>query len=89
MRATIILLLLQMGGAMSPILLAPDRIFAQFPWQLTLEGQYVVKDIILIAAGLVIGATVRGGGLTSDPVVLRESLRRKTQEIRALFASQK
>ena len=43
------------------------------------------KDIILISAGLVIAATVRGGGLTADPVVFSESLKRKTTEIRALF----
>lgn len=85
MRATVLLLLAQMAGAMSPIVLAPDRMWASFPFVFTLEGQYVVKDIILISAGLVIGATVRGGGLTSDPVLLKESLKRGTQEIRALF----
>ncbi|MBZ0289625.1 MAG: DoxX family protein [Anaerolineae bacterium] len=65
-RAIILLLLMQMGGAMSPILLSPDRIWNVFPFALTLEGQYVVKDIILISAGLVIGATVRGGHLTAE-----------------------
>jgi uncharacterized membrane protein YkgB len=66
MRATILLLLMQMGGAMSPVILRPDLIFSAFPYGLTLEGQYVIKDIILISAGLVIGATVRGGSLTSE-----------------------
>jgi uncharacterized membrane protein YkgB len=87
MRLTVILLLGQMAGAMSPIILAPDRIWATFPFVFTLEGQYVVKDIILISAGLVIGATVRGGGLISSPVLLKESLNRRTQEIRAIFAN--
>ncbi|MBZ0304632.1 MAG: hypothetical protein K8I82_01065 [Anaerolineae bacterium] len=67
-RATILLLLAQMGGAMSPIILAPDRIFNTFPYSFTLEGQYVVKDIVLISVGIVIWATVRGGGLSSKPV---------------------
>jgi uncharacterized membrane protein YkgB len=84
-RLTLLLLLAQMGGAMSPIILRPDLIFTNFPYGLTLEGQYVIKDIILISAGLVIGATARGGGLTADPIVLKESLKRGTQEIRALF----
>lgn len=84
-RLTIILLLLQMGGAMSPLLLAPDRIWVQFPFQWTLEGQYVFKDIILISAGLVIAATVRGGGLVADPSALAKNLQRKTQEIRAVL----
>jgi uncharacterized membrane protein YkgB len=55
-RVTIALMLLQMGGAMSPIFLAPEMIFQQFPFVWTLEGQYVFKDIILIAAGIVISA---------------------------------
>lgn len=84
-RLVVLMLLFQMGGAMSPIILAPDRMWASFPFVFTLEGQYVVKDIILISAGLVIGATVRGGGLTSDPVLIKESLKRGTQEIRAMF----
>jgi uncharacterized membrane protein YkgB len=82
-RVVILLLLAQMGGAMSPLVLAPDRLWVQFPFQWSLEGQYVFKDIILIAAALVIGATVRGGGLTSDPVLYRQSLVRRTQELRA------
>lgn len=82
-RITILLLLAQMGGAMSPIVLTPDRIFTHFPYALTLEGQYVIKDIILISAALVIGATVRGGNLISDPSMLVKEIKRKTQEIRA------
>lgn len=64
-RITVALMLLQMGGAMSPLVLRPDLIFAQFPYAFTLEGQYVVKDIILISAALVVAATIRGGRLTT------------------------
>ena len=62
-RIVLIMLLLQMAGAMSPLILAPERLWDTFPLIWTLEGQYVFKDIILISAGLVIGATHRGGGL--------------------------
>ena len=34
-------------------------------------GQYIVKNLVLISAALVIGATVRGGGLISDPLQRR------------------
>jgi uncharacterized membrane protein YphA (DoxX/SURF4 family) len=64
-RAVLIMLLLQMAGAMSPLILAPERLWEIFPLVWTLEGQYVFKDIILISAGLVIGATHRGGGLSA------------------------
>ncbi|MBC7810725.1 MAG: hypothetical protein H7175_06235 [Burkholderiales bacterium] len=84
-RITIILLLGQMAGAMSPIVLRPDLIFTHFPYALTLEGQYIIKDIILISAGLVVGATVRGGGLVADPSALAASLKRRTVEVRSLL----
>lgn len=63
-RATVILMLMQMGGAMSPLVLRPDLVFANFPYGWTLVGQYIFKDIILISAGLVILATARGAALT-------------------------
>jgi len=33
----------------------------------SLEGQYIIKNVVLVAAALVIGATVRGGRLTAEP----------------------
>src|SRR5215207_7723510 len=67
MRLTILLLYLQMPGTISPVFLRPDLVFTQFPFGLTLAGQYIVKNMVLISAALVIGATVRGGGLHDDP----------------------
>jgi putative oxidoreductase len=34
----------------------------------TLEGQYVLKDLIIVGAALVMAATVSGGRLTSERV---------------------
>jgi uncharacterized membrane protein YkgB len=59
LRTTILLLFLQMPGTLSPVVLLPDRVFTHVPWGLTLEGQYIVKNLILIAAAIVIGSTVR------------------------------
>ncbi|MDX1994492.1 MAG: hypothetical protein SF029_19070 [bacterium] len=59
-RVTIFLMLMQMGGAMSPLILRPDLIFTTFP-AYTLVGQYIVKDFILVAAALVLFVGVRGG----------------------------
>jgi uncharacterized membrane protein YkgB len=70
MRLTILLLFLQMPGTISPVFLRPDLVFHQFPFVLTLEGQYIVKNMVLISAALVVGSTVRGGGLTSSPHAL-------------------
>lgn len=67
MRTTILLLFLQMPGTISPIVLNPDAVWEIFPYGLTLEGQYIVKNLIIISAALVIGATVRGGQLQAEP----------------------
>lgn len=68
MRFTLLLLFVQMLGTMSPIFLFPDEVFTRIPYAPTLEGQYIFKNLVLISAGIVIGATVRGGGLVSDPM---------------------
>jgi uncharacterized membrane protein YphA (DoxX/SURF4 family) len=68
MRITLLLLFLQMPGTALPIVVLPDAVWTHFPYALTLEGQYIVKNLVLIGAGLVLGATVRGGGLTAEPV---------------------
>ena len=58
-RAAIFLLLLQMPGTMLPLILLPDICFLSIPFGLTLEGQYIIKNLILISAAIVIGGTVR------------------------------
>lgn len=66
LRVTILLLFLQMPGTALPLLILPEKVWTVFPFGLTLEGQYIVKNLVLIGAGLVIGATVRGGKILSD-----------------------
>ena len=62
MRATLLLLWIQMLGTITPIFLFPELVFTRVPYAPTLEGQYIIKNVVLVSAGLVIGATVRGGG---------------------------
>ena len=59
MRTTLLLLFLQMPGTALPLLLRPDGVWNYFPFGLTLEGQYIVKNLVLIGGGLVLGGTVR------------------------------
>ena len=61
MRVTLLLLFLQMPGTMLPLVVKPDAVWTSFPFGLTLEGQYIVKNLVLIGAGLALGGTVRGG----------------------------
>ena len=57
-RISIFLLFLQMPGTFLPLVLLPEICFTNFPFGLTLEGQYIIKNLIIISAGLVIGGTV-------------------------------
>lgn len=67
MRLTLLLLFVQMLGTITPLFLFPGETFSRFPWAPTLEGQYIIKNIVLVSAAIVLGATVRGGQLTAEP----------------------
>ena len=67
LRATLFLLFLQMLGTITPLILFPDQTFVRFPYAPTLEGQYIIKNMVLISAALVVGSTVRGGRIVAEP----------------------
>ncbi len=58
-RVSIFLLFIQMPGTFLPLILLPEICFNNFPFGLTLEGQYIIKNLIIISAALVVGSTVR------------------------------
>jgi uncharacterized membrane protein YkgB len=58
-RASIALLALQMPGTFLPLVLLPEVCFTKIPWVPSLEGQYIIKNLVLIAAALAVGGTVR------------------------------
>lgn len=62
MRVAIWLLAIEFVGILAPLVLLPGRLFGGPDGAPTLEGQYVLKDVILVTAGMVIAAvTFRGG----------------------------
>ena len=53
-----VLLFLQMSGSFLPLLILPEITFQNSnPFLPTLEGQYIIKNIIIITAALMIGRT--------------------------------
>ncbi len=60
-RFALILLFMQIPGTFLPLFLLPEETFTHFPYGLTLEGQYIIKNFILIA-----GAIAIGGSLTAS-----------------------
>ena len=78
LRGILLLLYAQMLGTSTPVVLFPNEVFAAIPYAPTLEGQYIIKNLVLISAGIVVGATVRGGRLIAEPSKRKLEARRTT-----------
>ncbi|WP_224484413.1 DoxX family membrane protein [Robertkochia aurantiaca] len=57
MRFVLILLYIQLLGTMSPLFLFPELTFSESVLVPTLLGQYIIKNLVLLSAAIVIGAT--------------------------------
>lgn len=68
LRITLWLLFLQLCGTFLPLAFFPGETFHVMPVAPTLEGQYIIKNLVLVSAAIVVGATVRGGQLSPRPV---------------------
>jgi uncharacterized membrane protein YphA (DoxX/SURF4 family) len=60
LRIAIYLLAGQLIGILAPLVLFTSRLFFRPHGAPTLEGQYAIKDIILVAAGFVVASTLAG-----------------------------
>lgn len=59
LRTTLIFFLMQMAGTMLVLVVKPDLAFQGLnPFLLTVEGEFVVKNLVLISGGLVVGSTI-------------------------------
>lgn len=65
LKISLLLLFSQMIGTFTPVFLFPNEVFTAIPWGPTLEGQYIIKNIVIISAGLVIGGRVFQNGVIS------------------------
>jgi hypothetical protein len=76
----------QMLGAMSPLVLFPGELFSGPGHAPTLAAQYIVKDVILVAAGLVIAATWTGARIVAEPRSMRISLQEGAPKVSREYA---
>jgi len=65
LRVALALLAIELVGILSPMVLLPTEMFAG-PFSPTLAGQYVLKDVIVAAAGLVVAARALGARMVVD-----------------------
>lgn len=82
LRAILLLLLLQLIGAISPVFIFPHEVFKIIPIVPTLAGQYIIKDIIIISAGILIGGSVRGGKMISDPIIAEKAKQEEDKSLK-------
>ena len=66
MRLAVWLLAGELIGILSPLALLPSRLFNGPHNAPTLEGQYVLKDVIIVGAALVLIATLSGARLAAE-----------------------
>lgn len=76
MRFILLLLFTQMLGTITPVFFFPQEVFTAIPYAPTLEGQYIIKNLVIISAAIVLGATVRGGAMVSELPTLRRGPRK-------------
>lgn len=74
MKYILALLYLQMLGTLTPLVLFRDQTWTSTYFVPTLLGQYIIKNMILISAGIVIGATSNGGALISNPSIAHKAM---------------
>jgi uncharacterized membrane protein YphA (DoxX/SURF4 family) len=54
MRIVLIMMFIHMGCTFTPFLLFPHQTFMRMPYDFTLLGQYIMKNIIIISGGIVL-----------------------------------
>jgi uncharacterized membrane protein YkgB len=54
LKIIIPVMLLQMFGTFTPLVFFPDLSFTQIPFAPSLEGQYIIKNLVLVSGALVV-----------------------------------
>lgn len=58
-RFGLFIVAIQMAGTFLPLILLPEVVYNGNLFSLTLEGQYIIKNLVLISAAIVIGSHAR------------------------------
>lgn len=68
----------QLLGTLVPLVAFRAETWAG-PFMPTLEGQYIIKNVVLVAAAIVVGASARGSKLIVHPDVAKEAERKQEE----------
>lgn len=58
-RVALLLLLIRLPGTILALILKPEVCFEVAPWIPSIQGQYIIKDLMLFSAAAVMGGYVR------------------------------
>lgn len=75
MPFVLLLLYLQMIGTFLPLIIFRNDAWTNTFGVPSLLGQYIIKNIILVSAGIVLGATSNGGALISNPFIAEDAIK--------------
>jgi uncharacterized membrane protein YkgB len=75
-RTILVLICAHLIGTFTPLFFFPEEIWTTFPFGLSLEGKYIVRNLVLYGAALMIGAELssRRQGPAGRPAELRDAL---------------
>ena len=70
-RVALITMFAHMFGTITPLILFPHETWTRVPYAATLEGQYILKNMVLVSAALVVYASVHAQELTEESKLSR------------------
>ena len=74
LRTTLLLLLLHLPGTFLPLILLPRECWIHFPFFPSLVGHYILKNFVLVSAGIMVASGARGGKMIANPAIARQAL---------------
>lgn len=82
LRIAVWLMGAQMIGAMSPLVLFPGELFSGILHAPTLVAQYILKNVVLVAVGMVLASTWSGARIVAEPKSMQSTLRARAPHVR-------
>lgn len=82
LRVAVWLMGAQMIGAMSPLVLFPGELFSGILHAPTLVAQYILKDVVLVAVGMVLASTWSSARIVAEPKSMQSTLRARAPHVR-------
>lgn len=67
----LILMFLQIPGTFLPLVIVPELCFVKAPWILTTNGEFILKNLLMIGGGLLIGGSLKTNVKPVSPVRIR------------------